>query len=90
MLMHRLSNGIEVSAFAQWVGRMKWSTNSSVLPYHRLDLRVGYPFRVGSSRAEIAYIGQNLNGRHGEYSAYGRDSDRIVTPTHWISFALSL
>lgn len=90
MLMHRLGNGIELSAFAQWVGAMKWSTNTSVAPYHRLDLRVGYPFRVGGSRAEIAYIGQNLNGRHGEYSAYGRDSDRIVTPTHWLSFALSL
>lgn len=90
LLMHRLDNGIELSAFAQWVGRMKWTTNSSVAPYHRLDLRIGYPFRLGGSRAEIAYLGQNLNGRHGEYSAYGRDSDRIVTPTHWFSFALSL
>lgn len=95
MLMQKLPGGLEFSATQHWVGPMKWSRNSEVLGYKRLDLRLGYPFRVGPTRGEIAWVIQSANGEHGEYKYNPMSSDvtrvkagRIVSERQWLTLRL--
>ena len=89
MLMQKLPYGVEFSATQHWVGAMKWTRNTQVRPYQRLDLRLAYPFRLGSSRGMLAYTVQNAFWNHGEFKASGEDpADRVVSERHWLSLRL--
>lgn len=90
MLMQRLPYGLEFSTAAYWQGAMKWSSNTSVMKYHRVDARIGYPFRSGPLGGELAFTVQSLNGDHGEYKAAGdgRVDDRVVSRRQWLSLRL--
>lgn len=83
--LQKLPYGLELSTAAYHVGQMKWTRNSSVFPYTRLDARLGYPFRWGSQSGELALTVQSLNGAHGEFKANGSVTDRIVDRRSWIS-----
>lgn len=87
MLMQKLPYGMEFSAVQYWVGAMKWTRNSNVAPYQRLDMRLAYPFRIGSTRGEVAYTVQNAFWKHGEFKAAPEDNpaDRVVSERHWVS-----
>lgn len=86
MLMQKLPYGMEFSAVQYWVGAMKWTRNTQVRPYQRLDLRLAYPFQLGSTRGELAYTIQNAFWDHGEYKASGfAPADRVVSERHWVS-----
>lgn len=92
MLMQKLPLGLEFSATHYWVGAMKWTQNSMVLPYKRLDLRLAYPFRIGSTGGELAYVLQSANGEHGEFKfdpdgAVG-PAGRIVSERQWLTLRL--
>lgn len=92
MLMQKLPYGLEFSATHYWVGAMKWTQNSEVLPYRRLDLRLGYPFRIGNQRGELAYVIQSANGEHGEFK-YDPDgvvgaAGRVVSERQWLTLRL--
>lgn len=89
MLMQKLPYGVEFSATQHWVGAMKWTRNTEVRPYQRLDLRLAYPFRLGNGRGELSYTVQNAFWNHGEFKASGIDpADRVVSERHWLSLRL--
>ena len=93
LLMQKLPWGLEFSTAAYWQGKMKWSTNTESIAYHRVDARLGYPFHFGGFGGELAYVVQSLNGAHGEYkSAYNspavQPDDRVVDRRQWVSLRL--
>lgn len=58
----------------QWqaLGSMPWRSQTNVVPAtHRLDVRLAYPFRIGSTRAEMAVTVQSLNGGQPEFQTGG-------------------
>lgn len=95
MLMQKLPYGLEFSATHYWVGAMKWTQNSMVDAYKRLDLRLAYPFRIGSTGGEVAYVLQSANGEHGEFKYDPASPDnatvqsgRIVSERQWLTLRL--
>jgi iron complex outermembrane receptor protein len=88
MLMQKLPFNIDFSLIGYWVGDMKWTRHTAVVPYKRYDTRLGYPFRFGSFDGEVAYTIQSLNGDHGEFKAYGDPADRVIERRHWLSLRL--
>lgn len=89
MWMQTLPYGLEFSATQHWVGAMKWTRNTRVRSYQRLDLRLAYPFRLGPQRGVLAYTVQNAFWNHGEFKASGEDpADRVVSERHWLSLRL--
>ncbi|HJW01980.1 MAG TPA: TonB-dependent receptor [Azospira sp.] len=90
LLMQKLPLGLELSVTGYWVDYMKWTRNSSVLPYSRFDGRLGYPFRWGATGGEIAFTTQSMNGPHGEFKANNSSTDRIVERRSWVSLRLDL
>lgn len=87
MLMQRLPYGLEFAGTYHFVDKMQWTRNTAfeVAPYRRLDLRLGYPFRLGATRGEIAYTLQNANGEHAEFKY-----DRIFSERQWLTLRLDL
>ena len=96
LLMQKLPLGLEFSAAGYWQERMKWSTNTWSPKYHRVDVRLGYPFRIGRQSGELALVVQSLNGAHNEYkwtdysgtSRLPDNSDRVVERRQWLSLRL--
>jgi iron complex outermembrane receptor protein len=88
LFMQKLPYGFDFSAFGQWVGAMKWTTNTSVRPYQRIDLRLGYPFRAGKVGGEIALTAQSIDGLHGEFDMRALATDRLVDHRNWVSLRL--
>jgi iron complex outermembrane receptor protein len=62
---------------------MKWTRNTDVDGYDRTDVRIAYPFVVGTQRGEIAYTVQSLGGAHHE-----QRMQRVVDRRHWVSLRM--
>jgi len=90
LLMQKLPYGFELSAASYWLDKMRWTRNTEVAPYRRLDVRLGYPFRWGGIGGEIAYTVQSLNSPHGEYKSNGKPADRVVDHRSWLTLRLDL
>lgn len=90
LLMQKLPYGFEFSAASYWLDKMRWTRNTEVAPYRRLDVRLGYPFRWGGMGGEVAYTVQSLNSPHGEYKANGKPADRVVDHRSWLTLRLDL
>jgi iron complex outermembrane receptor protein len=90
LLMQKLPLGFEFSASGYWLDRMKWTRNSEVNGYSRVDVRLGYPFKFAGKGGEVAYTIQSLNGDHGEFKSYGQLSDRVVERRDWLSLRIDL
>jgi iron complex outermembrane receptor protein len=89
LLMQKLPYGLEFSAANYWQEAMKWSTNTSVGKYQRLDARIGYPFRFGAIGGEVALTAQTLDGSHMEYKGDGSHNEgRLVERRQWVSLRL--
>jgi iron complex outermembrane receptor protein len=88
LLMQKLPLGLEFSAAGYWVDRMKWTRNSEVNGYTRVDTRLGLPFHWAGRSGEVAVTVQSINGAHGEFKSYGQPSDRIVERRRWLSLRL--
>lgn len=85
MLVQQLPFGLEASLMYYKQGYMRWTRNTSISPYERVDWRLAYPFKFDSIRGEIAYTAYASNGSHD-----GLRSSRIVTETHWLTLRLDL
>lgn len=83
MLMQRLPYDLEASVIYSNSGLMRWTRNSYTDPYERVDWRLAWPFRVGATRAEVAYTAQITN--HPEEA---RRYTRLATELHWLSLRL--
>lgn len=94
LLAQKLPYGLEFSAAAYWQSTMKWSTNSLSKKYHRVDARLGYPFRMGTYGGELALTVQSLNGDHNEYKSVSNPADsdsvndRVVSRREWVTLRL--
>lgn len=80
MLVQRLPYDVEASVMYYKSGFMRWLRNSYTSPYERVDWRLAWPFKLGSSKAEIAYVAQMSN-----HDLEGRRSTRIANEMHWFS-----
>lgn len=93
MWIQKLPLGLEFSLMGYAQSSMQWSSNTVSLKYHRLDTRLGYPFRVGALGGEVALTIQSLNGAHNEYK-WPKSNDpnqvdgRIVERRQWVSLRL--
>ncbi len=76
MIMQRLPGGLELSATHHTVGAMKWSNNTRAVSWQRLDWRLGYRFRAGPSKGELAFTVQSDGTPHGEHSSETLSSRR--------------
>lgn len=83
MLVQRLPPGIDLSVTHYRVGKMKWTRNTDVDGYDRTDVRIAYPFVLGTQRGEIAYTVQSLDGAHHE-----QRMQRVVDRRHWVSLRM--
>lgn len=83
--MQGLPGGFELTAIGHWIGAMKWTTNTRVPAYTRIDWRIAYPFKLAATRGEIAYVAQSANGEHAEFKP-----TRIIAERHWLSLRLDL
>jgi iron complex outermembrane receptor protein len=90
LVIQKLPFGFEFSTAVYSVGSMKWTRNTSVGAYTRVDARLGYPFRLGRTSGEIAYTAQSLNGAHGEFKSDGKPADRAVEQRHWVTVRFDL
>ncbi len=94
LLMQKLPFGVDLSLAGYWLGAHRWSQNTAVPGYQRLDARLAYPFKWAGQRGEIAYTVQSLDGEHIEYKGpNGNNIDsilaaRIVERRQWVSLRL--
>lgn len=91
--VQQLPAGVEFSVAHYRYGRFQWTPNTAVKAFHRTDVRVAYPFRIGPTRGEVALTGQGVDGRRAEFKE--RDADgtgqvpaQYVDPRVWASVAL--
>ena len=67
-LFQKLPGNLDLSLMFHAIGAMNWRNVDTRLPgRHRLDVRLAYPFRVGSTRAEAAVAVQAANGSYPEF-----------------------
>ena len=83
MLIQSLPWGVEASVMYYKSAYMRWLRNSFTAPYERIDWRLAKSFRIGATRAEIAYTAQSAN-----HPQEGRRETRIVNEMHWLSLRL--
>ncbi|MDO8959287.1 MAG: TonB-dependent receptor [Rhodocyclaceae bacterium] len=72
-LFQKLPHDFDLSVMWHATGAMSYARNiaSDILPaMQRVDLRLAYPFRVGSTRAEAAVTVQAADGSHPEYRPF--------------------
>ncbi|GAB1394360.1 TonB-dependent receptor [Rhodocyclaceae bacterium] len=69
-LFQKLPANLDLSVMFHAVGAVTWRGDEDIMPStHRLDLRLAYPFRMGSTRAEAALTVQAANGDVPEFQA---------------------
>lgn len=67
-LSQRLPMGWQASLAHHRVGGFRWLGWSDPLPMQRrLDVRLGYPFRSGPVKGELAFVVQNAHGPYSEF-----------------------
>lgn len=67
-LSQKLPLGLQFSLAHHWIGEYRWLGWANALPRHRrLDLRLGYPFRSGPVKGEIALVSQNVQDPYSEF-----------------------
>lgn len=67
-LFQKMPYNIDLGVIFHTIGAMTWRDEDSRLPNRRrLDIRLAYPFRIGSTRAEAAVTVQAANGSYVEF-----------------------
>lgn len=67
-LFQKLPLDLDMSLMYHAIGAMTWGGREDALPrIHRLDARLAKPFRIGSTKAEAAFVVQAANGSYPEY-----------------------
>lgn len=85
MLIQQLPYGMQGSVMYFRAGPMRWRRNGDTIqPSERIDWRLAKAFRMGQTRAEVAYTVQMANE-----SQEGRQSNRIADTLHWLSLSLN-
>lgn len=67
-LFQKLPLNLDLSLMFHSIGAMTWRTDDELLaPRRRVDVRLAYPFRMGSTRAEASVTVQAANGDYLEF-----------------------
>jgi len=83
---YRFASGWESSVSISGTSAFTWFGDGTPLPsYTRIDARLAKQFKIGSSLADVALIGQNLGGDYLEF----RD-DNVFDTRAYLQFSLSL
>lgn len=83
-ISQKLPLGLQASLTHHWIGGFRWQGWADALPMQRrLDLRLGYPFRSGPVKGEVAIVSQNLKGPHSEFRI-----DYIFERRHFATLSL--
>jgi len=62
-LFQRLPGDLQLSLIHERIGSMTWRSNTDWLRFaRRTDLRLAYPFRIGTSKAEASFTVQSVEG----------------------------
>jgi iron complex outermembrane receptor protein len=85
MWMQQLPYGFELSAMWYQMTGVRWTTNTRIGEYQRVDWRLAYPFRSGNTTGEVAYTVQSANGDHTEFRP-----TQLITPRQWLTLRLEL
>lgn len=90
MLMQKLPYGVDLSVTSHHVGKMRWNRNypgnKNTLPsYVRTDVRLARSFRLEGRQAEVAYVGQAVDGGHLAHTYSWR-----FEPRHWVTLRLEM
>ena len=95
LLMQKLPYDVDLSLAGYWLGSSRWSQNTLVPSYQRLDARLAKRFRIGDQRLELAYTVQSLDGAHVEYKGWNNVTNdaslyaaRIVERRNWVTLQL--
>lgn len=83
MLIQQLPYNVQSSVMYYKSDAISWKRNSYSRAYERVDWRLAKPFKVGTSRAEIAYTAQLAN-----HPQDGRNTTRVANEVHWVSLRL--
>ncbi|KAB2923645.1 MAG: TonB-dependent receptor [Dechloromonas sp.] len=86
LFMQRLPLGFDLSLAHYRVAAIKWTRNTDVDKYHRTDVRLVHPFKLGGQRGEFAYTAQSIDGSH--YEQRMGQKGRLVELRHWVSLRL--
>ena len=85
MWMQQLPYGFEMSAMWYQMTGVRWTTNTRIGEYQRVDWRLAYPFRTAGKSGEMAYTVQSANGNHDEFRP-----GQNMTPKHWLTLKLEM
>jgi len=77
---HRLFERVTVSAGYYRVGNMRWNRNTQAGEFHRFDWRIGYDFKLGPAKAELAWTVRNDGSNHTENRGYNRQGQPLAKP----------
>ncbi len=83
MWMQQLPYDLESTVSYYKTGYMKWTRNTYIAPIERVDWRLAWPFKIGASRGELAYVVQAANRTNGEFR-----STRLFGQRNWLSLRL--
>jgi iron complex outermembrane recepter protein len=65
--VQKMAGSIESALAYHRVPSYKWTRNTSIPAYERIDWRVGYSFKLDGRQGELALTWRNLLGRHAEF-----------------------
>ncbi|BAL23567.1 TonB-dependent siderophore receptor [Azoarcus sp. KH32C] len=95
--VEQLPSGGVVSLTYYRYGRFQWTRGSAVDAFHRTDLRLAQPFRMGATRGEVSITAQGLDGKHAEFRSRNADRNgataaapQYLDPRVWLGFVLEL
>lgn len=67
-LFQKMPFDLDLGLMYHSIGAMTWNKTADTLPRtRRLDARLAMPFRIGSTKAEAAFVVQAANGSYPEY-----------------------
>lgn len=69
--VQKIPGGLESSLAYYRIPSYKWTRNTSIPDYTRIDWRLGYPFVAGGRKGELALTWRGIGGGHAEF----RDED---------------
>jgi iron complex outermembrane receptor protein len=85
MWMQQLPGGFDFSLMWYQLTGLRWTQNTIIDKYARVDWRLAYPFRVAGKSGEAAWTVQSANGDHNEFRP-----SQVVTQRHWFSLRFEL
>jgi iron complex outermembrane recepter protein len=89
--VQKIPGGLESSLAYYRIPSYKWTRNTSIPDYTRIDWRLGYPFRMNGRKGELALTWRGIGGQHAEFryeDGTNRYKQQLVGPVAFGSLRL--